>query len=227
MTDVFQHAATSEYEKSLVDIGKQKTTPAALKKSYQRFDNIIATSIAEAPEKPACKAGCSYCCYYKVEVKAHEVFLIQEHMQKHFSPNQIKNILGEASNNTAQIKTLTQIEHLSTNIKCPFLIDNQCSIYDVRPFRCRSFHAIDVNGCERSFKDPSNFSITTGLIESVALFSNAISQGFEAAAELSGYDSRTYDLNTAITAIFTEPTALKRYRRGKKAFSTAIEINDN
>ena len=81
MSDKFEQAAIGEYERSANDIGKLKTTLAPLKRSYLRFDKIIATTIDESPTKPACKAGCSYCCYYKVEVKAHEMLLIHEHMK--------------------------------------------------------------------------------------------------------------------------------------------------
>ena len=224
MSDKFEQAAIAEYERSATDIGKLKTTLPPLKRTYLRFDKIIATAIEESPTKPACKAGCSYCCYYKVEVKVHEVFLIHEHMQKNLTPELNKHILNSARENAELIRTFTAQEHLSTNIKCPFLVENQCSIYEVRPFRCRSFHAVKVDTCEASFANPSDFSIATELIEEVSHYSDALSQGFEAAAMDSGYDYRTYDLSTALLEVFADPTTAKRYKRGKKVFKSAIEV---
>lgn len=226
MNDKFEEAAVSEYERSSGDIAKLKTTLVPLKRAYQRFDKIIATAIEESPTKPACKAGCSYCCYYKVEVKAHEMLLIHEHMQKNLAPALKSQILESAKTNAELIRTLTPQEHLSTNIKCPFLIENQCSIYEVRPFRCRSFHAVKVDGCEASYANPSDFSIATELIEDVSHFSDALSQGFEASAMDSGYDHRTYDLTTALLEVFADDAVEKRYKRGKKVFKTAIEVID-
>ncbi len=226
MSDKFEQAAIGEYERSANDIGKLKTTLAPLKRSYLRFDKIIATTIEESPTKPACKAGCSYCCYYKVEVKAHEMLLIHEHMKKNLAPTLTTQILTSASENAEVIRALTPKEHLATNIKCPFLIENQCSIYDVRPFRCRSFHAVKVDACEASFANPSDFSIATELIEDVSHYSDALSQGFEAAAMDTGYDHRTYDLNTALLEVFADASIDKRYKRGKKVFKTAIEVLD-
>lgn len=224
MTDLYEQAAISEYERTAVDIKKQKTPLAPLQKSYQRFDKIIAKAIEESPTKPACKAGCFYCCYYKVEVKAHEMLLIHEHMQKNLAAKLRDNILASAKVNAELISTLTPTEHLSTNIKCPFLIENQCSIYDVRPFRCRSFHAVQVDACEASYATPSDFSIATELIEEVSHYSDALSQGFEAAVMDAGLDHRTYDLNTALLEVFADDAIEKRYKRGKKAFKTAIEV---
>jgi Fe-S-cluster containining protein len=226
MSDKFEQAAVAEYERSCGDIGKLKTTLLPLKRSYLRFDKIIATAIEESPTKPACKAGCAYCCHYKVEVKAHEILLIHAHMQKNLAPTLTQQILASATTNAALIRTLTPKEHLSTNIKCPFLIENQCSIYEARPFRCRSFHAVKVDGCEASYANPSDFSIATELIEDVSHFSDALSQGFEAATMDSGYDHRTYDLNTALLEVFEDASIDKRYKRGKKAFKTAIEVMD-
>ncbi|GGY81040.1 hypothetical protein GCM10011613_27620 [Cellvibrio zantedeschiae] len=226
MTDVYEQAAVGEYERAVVDIKKLKTPIVPLQKSYQRFDKIIAKSIEESPTKPACKAGCFYCCYYKVEVKAHEVLLIREHMQKNLALELRNEILTSAKANAALISTLTPTEHLSTNIKCPFLIANQCSIYEARPFRCRSFHAVQVDACEASHANPSDFSIATELIEDVSHYSDALSQGFEAAIMDSGLDHRTYDLNTALLEVFADDSIEKRYKRGKKAFKTAIEVID-
>lgn len=226
MSDVYEQAAVGEYGRAVADIKKSKMPILPLQKSYQRFDKIIAKSIEESPTKPACKAGCSYCCYYKVEVKAHEILLIHEHMQKHLTAELRSQILTSAQDNTDLISTLTPKEHLSTNIKCPFLIANQCSIYEVRPFRCRSFHAVQVNACEASHANPSDFSIATELIEDVSHYSDAMSQGFEAAIMDSGLDHRTYDLNTALLEVFADNSIEKRYKRGKKAFKRAIEVVD-
>lgn len=226
MIDLFEQAAINEYQRSLADISKHKSPVLPLRRSYSEFDKLIAKSIEEAPTKPACKAGCSYCCYYKVEVKAHEVLLIHAHLQKSAPAVLREQILASAKANAELIQTLTAKEHLATNIKCPFLVDNQCSIYEVRPFRCRSFHSLQLEACEASYANPSDFSIATELIQGVSHFSDALSQGFEAATMDAGFDHRTYDLNTALLEVHQDATVEKRYKRGKKAFKWAIEVVD-
>jgi Fe-S-cluster containining protein len=224
MTDPFQTAALNEYQKSTTQLATGKDSAATLKKSYEHYDNLIAKAIDESPIKPACKAGCAFCCHYKVEVRAHEMLLIKDYMSKTFTDERIAAVLAEAETNAAIIRTLTPEQHLTTNIKCALLQDNQCSIYPVRPFRCRNFHSTDAAACEQSHNDPGNMEIATGMIEDVAMFADAHTQGFEAATEQTGRDARVYDFTTALLEVFEEPNAPKRYRIGKKTFQMAIEV---
>jgi len=224
MTDIFQTAALTEYQRSAAQLKNAKEVNPALQKSYERYDNLIAKAIDESPTKPACRAGCAFCCHYKVEVRAHEMLLIKDYISKTFSAEKISAVLAEAEANAAIIQTLTPEQHLTTNLKCALLQDNQCSIYPVRPFRCRNFHSTDANACEQSHGDPSNMEIATGMIEDVAMFADAHTQGFEAAAGQTGRDARIYDFTTALLEVFNEPNAAKRYKVGKKTFQTAIEV---
>ncbi len=227
MDDRFNQAALKEFRTATIEIGKAKLIQDPLKKSFSRYEDLIATSIEDSDVKPACKAGCAYCCYYKVEVKAHEIFLIKDFMLTKLPKAVTSRVIEEADSNARFIKTLTPAEHLSTNIKCPFLIDSQCSIYSVRPFKCRNFHATDVDACEKSFHNPSDLTIASGYIESVALFGNAHSQAFEAAVTQSGLDGRSYDLNTALLEVFDSPSAIKKYTKRKRAFVSAIEVRED
>lgn len=224
MSDIFQTAAQQEYIRSASQIKSSKDTITALSKSYERYDNLIARAINDSSTKPACKAGCAFCCHYKVEVRAHEMLLIRDYMDKTFTAEKIQTVLAEAAANAAIIRNITPEQHLTTNLKCALLQDNQCSIYPVRPFRCRNFHSTDANACEQSHNDPHNMEIATGMIEDVAMYADAHTQGFEAAAEQTGRDARIYDFNTALIEVFTEANALKRYKTGKKTFTKAIEV---
>lgn len=224
MSDSFQNAALGEYQKSAAQLATGKDVTVALGKSYERYDNLIAKTIDDSAIKPACKAGCAFCCHYKVEVRAHEMLLIKDYMSKKFNAEKIQIIRAEAEVNAAIIRTLTPEQHLTTNLKCALLQDNQCSIYPVRPFRCRNFHSTDANACEQSHGDPGNMEIATGMIEDVAMFADAHTQGFEAAADQTGRDARVYDFTTALLEVFNDLKTQKRYQNGKRTFQTAIEV---
>lgn len=224
MTKDFQKTALDEYQKSATQLAKGKDANAALTKSYERYDNLIAKAIDQSPTKPACKAGCAFCCHYKVEVRAHEMLLIKDYISKTFNTEKTQTVLAEAEANAEIIRALTPEQHLTTNIKCPMLQENQCSIYPARPFRCRNFHSTDANACEQSHGDPSNMEIATGMIEDIAMFADAHTQGFESAAEQTGRDARVYDFTTALLEVFSDANTLKRYQRGKKVFQQAIEV---
>jgi len=225
MSDPFQAAALSEYQKSAAQLATGKDANAALKKSYERYDNLIAKSFNESTTKPDCKAGCAFCCYYKVEARAHEILLIKEYINKQFSAEQIARVKTALEANASIIRNLTPEQHLTTNLKCALLDNNQCSVYPVRPFRCRNFHSTNAQACETSFNDPTNMETATGMIEAVAILADAHTQGFEAATEQTGRDNRIYDFNTALLEALTDEQTLKRYQRGKKTFQQAIEVS--
>lgn len=225
MNDFFQQTAQQEFQLAGRDLSSAKQFQSALNKSLNRYDKLIAKTIDETPTKPACRAGCSFCCYYKVEVRAHEVLNIHDYLQKHLARALGEKILQEVEHNAVLIRNMTPEQQLTTNLKCPLLQDNQCSAYPVRPYRCRNFHATDASACEASFADPANMDIATGMVETLAIAADAHSQGFEAAIEQRGLDARVYDFTTALQEAFADPNCLKRYLRGKKTFQQAIEVN--
>lgn len=225
MSDIFQTAAQQEFQRSTTQLKGSKDANAALKKSYERYDNLIATTFEDSTSTAACKAGCAFCCHYKVEARAHEVLVAKEFIEKNFSAEERAGLLAKLNANATLIRTLTPEQHLVTNIACALLDNNQCSIYSARPFRCRNFHSTDAAACEQSFNDPGNMDIATGMIEEVAILADALTQGFEAAAEQTGRDNRIYDFTTALLEALVDDQPLKRYQRGKKAFQQAIEIS--
>jgi Fe-S-cluster containining protein len=224
MTDLFQAAAQHEYHRAAAQLKGSKDANVALKKSYERHGNLITTASENADTKPDCRAGCAFCCHYKVEARAHEVLLVKDYITRQFSLEEKSTILARIQANAEVIRTLTPEQHLTTNLPCGFLENNQCRIYPVRPFRCRNFHSTNAQACEASFNDPGNMEISTGMIEEVAVLADAHTQGFEAAAEQTSRDNRVYDFTTAILEALTDEQCLKRFQRGKKTFQHAIEV---
>lgn len=224
MTDLFQSTAQQEYERAAIQLKGSKDANSALKKSYARYDNLIASAFENTANKPDCRAGCAYCCHYKVEARAHEILLIRAYIDSNFTDTERSQLVLRANANEGMIRSLTPEQHLTTNIPCMFLQQNTCTIYPVRPFRCRHFHSTDAQACEASFNEPGNMEISTGMIEEVAIVSDAHTQGFEAAAEQTRRDNRIYDFTTALIEALTDDNCSKRYQRGKKTFQQAIEV---
>src|SRR5436190_2546839 len=56
----------------------------AFLKSCDVFDRTNALLIAERGTQLACRAGCSLCCSLRVDVFAHEIFLIAGNIRAHF-----------------------------------------------------------------------------------------------------------------------------------------------
>src|SRR5262245_58189012 len=65
----------------------------ALAKSQQRHD----ARIASAPDVGAlaCREGCTYCCYFTVDVRAAEVFGILDFIDRSFTPEAKARVFEE------------------------------------------------------------------------------------------------------------------------------------
>src|SRR5580658_71489 len=91
----------------------------ALESSQQRHD----ARIAAAPDvgSLACRAGCTWCCYFTVDVRAAEVFRILDFVEQMFTPQEKARVFAEARVNSATLSSLGEGERVTRNLKCPFL----------------------------------------------------------------------------------------------------------
>lgn len=189
---------------------------------YGQLDAVIAAS---ATRRPDCKSGCSYCCYIRVVVQAHEVFHLVQFMQAKLSPERIRQVLDQARENRKRIDPLTIQEHIATNIPCPLLGDGKCSAYPARPAKCRAYHSLDAGVCEAAHIDttysaPHPYDVPVTL--EAASYQNAFSQAVAQHRLDAGY----YELNGALLSAFTSSDAAKRWRQGKRAFPTKYATNE-
>ena len=189
MNHSFLQFAQQEFDTATTELRK-RSTHESLIGFYRRHDAVVASAMETSSVKPACRAGCSYCCYYKVEARAIEILAIQQYVLTKFKPELIRSIVEQANQNVAEAKKLTHVEHLATNQRCPFLVENQCVIYPVRPSKCRNFHASDMQGCKDSYEQPTNLEIPNSYITEIFEAANGTTQGFEQATDEAGLDAR-------------------------------------
>ena len=125
-------------------------------------DTILQTIFTEfdkwsAPIPFACAKGCSTCCTLNVMITALEgerilKFILQEGMELWFAdrlravrptepPPLTTNEYAEACLQGVEIKDLDRPGNPES---CPFLENNCCGIYPVRPFGCRCFASTTV-----------------------------------------------------------------------------------
>jgi len=164
----------------------------------------------------ACKAGCYWCCYFSVDVRAVEVVRILEFVAKHFSAEQQALLQQEASANAAVLGSLDEMERMRRNVKCPFLVEGRCSIYAARPQTCRNYHATDAAGCQRSFEEPDDFEIEPEFAPVVYQAGGAHVDAFAMALRDAGYEIDAYELNSALAVAMADPQRAKGRFEGKK-----------
>lgn len=214
-----QQAAAQELSHDL----RTRSPPDALVAAYRRMDAALSEAADKTTTKAACRAGCSFCCYYQVHLSAHEIFAIVDYVTQHFSHEQITHVLRTAEATAARIQAMSSEEHRLTNVACIFLSEGHCSIYPVRPVHCRTHHASEVSNCLQCYENPTAEKPNTYITEIFA-YGKAHEAVIYAMLDNSGNDPRRYEFTTAFLEAMTNSAAYKRYRNGKKAFPTRVIV---
>lgn len=185
--------------------------------SLDRHDQRLAT----APDAAtlACKAGCSWCCHFSIDVRPVEVLNILEFVSREFSASERQRIRREAEFNGTQLRPLDELARMQRNVKCPFLNDGRCTIYAVRPQACRNYHATDAEGCRRSFEQPDNLDIDPAYAPLVYQSGNAQVDAFAKAMREAVYDVDAYEMNLALTDALADSAGVRaRFHAKQKVF---------
>lgn len=180
----------------------------AYQHSQQRHDERLAA----APDAStlACTAGCSWCCHFTVDVRPVEVFPILDFIESRFTPQEQERVRSEIAANSAVLQPLDEMERMQRNIKCPFLSDGRCAIYEVRPQTCRNYHATNAAGCQKSFEEPDNLDIDPEFAPLVYQTGGAHVEAFSRAMQDAGYDVTAFELNTALAVAMTQPAGVRQ-----------------
>jgi Fe-S-cluster containining protein len=191
---------------------------AAYERSRRRHDARL--SAAPDAHTLACKNGCFWCCYFTVDVRAVEVFSILDFMERELSSEQQARVRREIEANSAMLQGLSELERMRRNVKCPFLAAGRCSIYEARPQTCRNYHATDVTGCRASYEQPQNIDIDPDFAPFVYQSGGAHVDAFCSSLQQSGYDTRAYELSTALAVAMIDPQSRARFDAKQLPFAT-------
>ena len=185
------------------DVGVER----ALALSQSRHD----IRIAAAPDAGtlACRAGCTWCCYFTVDVRAVEVFRILDVVEQSFSPAKKARVLAEVRANSAVLQELDEDARVTRNLKCPFLAEGRCTIYAARPQSCRNYHSTNVAGCQQTYEHPDDLDIDPDFAPGVYQAGAAHVEAFSAVMRESGFDDVAYELNGAIEAAISDPADVR------------------
>ena len=115
---------------------------------YQKNIHEKVSKAVQSQKGLACEKGCACCCYgWQVKLTFAELFLFLKALNK--LDNSLKK---EIVQKLEKFK-----ERYDENTPCPFLINNLCSVYEARPFVCRTFSSYDKKLCEKkiTFEFPS------------------------------------------------------------------------
>jgi hypothetical protein len=132
----------------------------------------------------ACRAGCTACCHQRVAVLPAEADLIARHVAAH-DPGRRARLAAPRGPRDS----------------CPFLDCGACTIYAVRPLRCRGVHSRDATVCRKWPEDRVADGLDRDAFppEPIAVMDAALA-GLGQALRDGGHDTATLELAAAVLA---------------------------
>ncbi|PJZ64089.1 hypothetical protein CH371_19905 [Leptospira wolffii] len=98
----------------------------------ERTEQDLKKIVNKTGRKIACRPGCTACC------KNQSIILSA------FEIAGISYYICEILDKEMQNRIVDKLErYTSETMECPFLIDERCSVYPLRPLVCRTFHVLD------------------------------------------------------------------------------------
>jgi len=224
------------YEKPLKD-GLQKIVAKAIQENGSHTDlsalfssaMICTTAITvsvylgDPPlQALACEAGCLHCCYqYDIGTTPFEVLHIAAVILESYSDAE-RDQLQERLSAAESQKQQQPIEDWGlAKFPCPLLVDEQCSVYEIRPFVCRAMNSYDGDRCRMNRESPRNVSSVPVYSHQydIAKFSRTgIQQGLSEV----GLQNDILELVPALRIALTTPDALIRWLAGERVFDEAV-----
>lgn len=193
-----------------------------VQRKTQRVLDAQLALVRRTHERLACSRGCAMCCHLRVMATPAEVFGLVRYMRERLDRRDFDALAARISGASARIHALPRDRLLFTNIPCPLLVDNACSMYPARPFNCRTYHSLDYDACLASFRNPDDASLTHPQSAQVTRVNEGVQQGFVDILEKVAVDARQYELVTALDEALHDPDAERRFLRGEAAFGSAL-----
>ena len=183
----------------LADAGRAVDFVANL---HRGLDQVAARAAQVGPV-PDCRAGCAYCCHVRVEATDPEIFYIARRVRK-WPAAQLADLLAKLRGCVAEQRAGSG----DTRQACAFLVDERCSIYEVRPASCRKAHSLSVKQCETFAPE-----ITQNL--KLLVDAEALMAGTAAAYREVGLPASPRELLAAVLAALTDASTEVRWYRGE------------
>ncbi len=148
-------------------------------RAFAAMDRETALAAERGP-RPACAAGCSWCCHVHVEATGAEVEAAAALVTRTFAPAARDALVDSLAARVAAFGAASAEGRWAARAPCALLdASGRCSIYAARPLRCRAFHSLDAGICEAAFLGASDAPPPTSA--SFERAATAVEHGFDRA----------------------------------------------
>lgn len=126
---------------------------------FSTIDNTISELLNNSDKKVFCKKHCSECCQFTFPISLLDLKFLLKGLN--LLNDDIKVLISKNIDDLKEIEQIDYDEFIEKNseggvrIRCPFLINDACSIYDYRPFPCRIHFSTTPELCLQNKADSS------------------------------------------------------------------------
>lgn len=199
----------AKIEKDTTRLLRENRTPAfavRLAERAQKETDRVSEEVKNRGVRFDCRKGCSYCCKLEVNAYPQETFRIARALNER--PNR-EALIAALAEHVERNRGVTEKQQRQT---CPFLVDQACSIYELRPIMCRRMHSLDVERCKQMGEtvpsDPELF-----------YKSEAIWEGTQKAYARVKLPTEAHELVASVLLALTDASAEERWWKGEDVFA--------
>jgi Fe-S-cluster containining protein len=171
---------------------------------YREVDQRIGAALdvaRRAGVEPTCRRGCSHCCRQRVHASTTELAAIAAYVEREMSPPELAEIMRriETWESWVECDLLWLVERgvdegeafEQYGPTCPLLVDDECSVYEVRPLVCRAHYVIsDVELCRPRLDDDEAPVEEREMMDNVVASARPVAKRLRGMIEASGQDFR-------------------------------------
>ena len=208
-----------EMAEDILQQGHDLPTTARVATNAIAFAERLVARFA-ADEHVACRAGCMWCCTLsQIAASPPEVIRIAQHLRATRTPDQLDALAARLRQREGRLAAMSPERRGRARLPCALLVDNRCSVYEIRPLACRGVTSSSADACEASYnsgwlrKIPNggrHLGITVDVREGVG-------DGLAAA----GLDGADLDLTIALRIVLETPDVAERWLAGEPVFASA------
>jgi hypothetical protein len=198
-------------------------TPEVVANAARHTHDILDRAIAnmredlDAVAPVACRQGCNWCCHQHVAVLGAEAVAVYLAIRGTPAEARVRESAPSIVNRDAR-------ERLVAKVACPFLDPLQgCTIYELRPNRCRSVHSRDGDYCKRRYEGVENEPVAADKpipVEPVAAGDAALA-GLGTALNGRGIVADAVEFVHALMLLLDDPGAAAAYAAGEDVLGAA------
>ncbi len=193
-------SASGRIDRMLDAIDAAGTESLALFEDALRAELVANLGHRAEMDGVQCRRGCAFCCHVNVDITPLEAIRLARH----------ERAAGRRATPGRQDTVAPR------NAPCPLLKDGACTVYDIRPFACRSLFSPDARACEAGFTGAATTVVPS--LDWPRYLSCGYVTGEIAALDDLGLASHLVELRGALALLLGDAQALARWLNGADVF---------